>query len=513
MILDYTKEESLEWLRINDKYVRQFEKITVNGIAYLDRDAIKEMITKDNDLRARCREELDALHDDIENRRIAAIADNPAALLQELKKQQNLALVAAVQNYVHREVADREEKRLNAELRNALQEERNPDYSSTREDFNAVYDEVTANPLFTQEEAREIINKEAVKIIAALQPYKEADEIESTIAKYLQSSPFIIKPNGNLPAIHYNKSDTVTTVTDKLAHIFFSLDAPAPTGNFIPGQRSFAQLTETGRMISYEGKKSKNEITLFYDFSYNEEVVQAFGLDKRFTDYDYFVMTILDNLHEEGNDTVSLTKIWREMGNEGNPSPEQLTELANSMRKGLSTIINIDDTETLKEWKQSNGRSHQLVSPVMPVQFILERFIANGKVANGTVKITGFSPFYMVGRPLAHIGTWDKKVLRLYSGRKTKRYYGVLRYLLREIGWIRNPKSTRKNTKIVYSSLYSYLGDKTTRAQQLSRDMLYRLLDEVFIPLGYVMAYKEEGDASPGIKLTIGKEPRKITQK
>ena len=45
MILDYTKEESLEWKRINDKYARQFEKITVDGIAYLDRDAVKEMIT------------------------------------------------------------------------------------------------------------------------------------------------------------------------------------------------------------------------------------------------------------------------------------------------------------------------------------------------------------------------------------------------------------------------------------------------------------------------------------
>ncbi len=511
MILDYTKEESLEWKRITDKYKRIAEKITKDGIAYLDRDAVKEALAKDKENRARYREELEALHDDIENRRIAAIKDDPEALLQELKNQRHLAIINAVDAFVSEEVARREEKTLAEEMAAAKEEGRLPVFKKA--DYRAVYDEVTASPIFTQEQAREIIEREARKILAALQPYAKEAETEKIIVEYLQKSPFVIKQDSPLPAIRYNKSDTVATVTDKFAHIFFSMDAPTPTGNFIPGQRSFTQLTETGRMLSYEGKKSKNEITLFYDFSYNEEVIQAFGLNKRFTDYDYFVMTILDNLHEEGNDTVSLTKIWREMGNEGNPSPEQLTELANSMRKGLSTIITIDDTETLKAWKKSNGKSHQFVSPVMPVQFVLERFIANGKVANGTVKITGFSPFFLVGRPLSHIGTWDKDVLRLYSGRKTKRYYSVLRYLLREIGWIRNEKSTRKNTKILYASLYAFLGDKTTRAQQLTRDMLYRLLDEVFVPLGYVTAYKEEGNATPGVLLTVRRETRQIPKK
>ena len=67
---------------------------------------------------------------------------------------------------------------------------------------------------------------------------------------------------------------------------------------------------------------------------------------------------------------------------------------------------------------------------------------------------------------------------------------------------MRNGKSKR-SPKILYSSLYEYTGDKTPRARQLARDMMYTLLDEVFIPAEYIVAYKEEATPEPGVKLTL----------
>ncbi len=290
------------------------------------------------------------------------------------------------------------------------------------------------------------------------------------------------EPN-QLPAIHYNNSNEFRTVTDKLANLFFSPNAPIG-GNYINGQRTMIPL-------KYEGKKSKKEITLFYDYVFNEDIIMATGLQKKFDDYDFFVMSTLDNLKYEGNEIVSLTKIWHEMGNTGTPGTKHLTELTNSLRKGLSTTITVDDKQVKEAWGYDVSKYHELISPAMPVQILTEKFTANGYIAAGTVKIYSFSPFFLVAQPLSHYGAWNKNILSLYTGRRTKRYYAVMRYLIKEIGWMLNDKSKRNN-KLALQSLYNYAGDKTARAKQLTKKMTYRLLDEVFIPTGYIKYYKED---------------------
>ena len=221
-------------------------------------------------------------------------------------------------------------------------------------------------------------------------------------------------------------------------------------------------------------------------------------------------MTIIDTLYAAGNDVVSFTKIYNEMGGEGSPTTKQLEPIYYSLLKGMTTIITIDDAEAQKAWKAGAGTYHEIVSPVIPVQLGNERFIANGKIANGFVKINGVSPFMQVAKPLGHITAWEKGILRLYTGRKTKRYYSVMRFLMLQIGWMRNGTRSRK---ILYSALYQYTGDTTTRAQQLTRDMMYRLLDEVFKPADYITAYKEEADPTPGVVLTLSKNRLKIAGK
>lgn len=306
-----------------------------------------------------------------------------------------------------------------------------------------------------------------------------------------------------LPRIQYKKTTELKTVTDKLANVFFSLTAPAATQPAVNGQRQMTPLR-------YEGRKSKKEITLFYDYVYNEDVLEKYGLIKKFDDFDFFVMTIIDTLYAAGNDVVSFTKIYNEMGGEGSPTSKQLEPIYYSLLKGMTTIITIDDADAQKAWKAGAGTYHEIVSPVIPVQLGNERFIANGKIANGFVKINGVSPFMQVAKPLGHITAWEKGILRLYTGRKTKRYYSVMRFLMLQIGWMRNGTRSRK---ILYSSLYQYTGDTTTRAQQLTRDMMYRLLDEVFKPADYITAYKEEADPTPGVVLTLSKHRQKIAGK
>lgn len=311
-----------------------------------------------------------------------------------------------------------------------------------------------------------------------------------------------------LQQVSYKPGTDIDIIKDKFAEMFFSLAAPQSKG-LINGQRQFIQLR-------YERAGAQKDITLLYDYSFNEDIIKRFGLSNKFDDQAFFVASVIDNLLEEGNQTVSLTKIWHELGNSGSPSTDMITNLANILRLGLSTIITADISQIYDAWGiGEEGKTQELISPVMPIQIVREKFAANGNTTNATVHIMGHTPFYLVGRPIQHFVSWKKDVLRLYGGRRTKRYYSVLRFLITQIGWMRNEKSKRSD-KVLYESLYEYTGDKSTRTRQLSRDMMYRLLDEVFIPTGYVSGYVEDNsNGKPGVKIacTQAQKTKKITAK
>lgn len=299
-----------------------------------------------------------------------------------------------------------------------------------------------------------------------------------------------------LPKISYKNSKELRTVTDKLMAVFFAPDAPI-SEKTPDGQRAMIPLR-------YEGSKSKKEITLYYDYEYDENLLAARGIPKGFGSYESFVATALDNLRDNGNEIVTYTKILEVMGIQGGAS-QQIEKLANAILKGATTITHIDDRAVQEAWGTGAERYQELVGQVFPVKLINERFIVNGRITDGAVKILDYSLFRGIAESIGHVTTWDKTILQAYTGRRTPRYWNVLAYLVRQIGWMRNKKSKR-GSKILYESLYAFNGDKTTREKQLTREMTHRLLTEVFKTTGYITAYKEDTGAEPGVILTLAKE-------
>ena len=301
-------------------------------------------------------------------------------------------------------------------------------------------------------------------------------------------------PEGQLQKIRYNTgTNEIKTSTDKLTNVFYSIAAPK-SKTALAGQREMIPL-------KYERDNAEKEITLFYDYAFDKKLMQSLGLDLSFDSYDYFVAAVCDNLLLQGNKVVSLTKIFHEM-NEGSPTGSQLEDLYNSLVKGATTTIYMDDREVREAWGllDKEDTYSEIISPVMPLQIHGKKFKANGKIAKAQIVINNLSPFFALSQDIGHYSTWKKEILMLYTGRKTKRYYSVLHFLMTQISWLRNPKSNRSN-KITYAALYSYTGAKTTRDKQLSRDMAYRLLEEVFKPAGYVKSYIEDNKGDPGIKI------------
>lgn len=332
-----------------------------------------------------------------------------------------------------------------------------------------------------------------------------AEDPDNAFAKALAAArENVNQQSHNLLQVKYKPGVELKASTDKLSNIFYSVTAPA--GKELNGQRGLLTMPERDSMneLSYERHGASKEISLFYDFFTNESRLRKIGINNKFDSYDFFISAIADNLFLDGNNAVSLTKFWHELGNTTSPSTAQLTELYKRLVRGATTIVTIDDFDVQKAW--GNNKYSEIISPLMPLQIKGERFIANGNVASATIIINNLSPFFVLSQSLGHYSTWKRDILKLYTGRKTPRYYAVFQYLMIQIGWLRNPTSARSN-KITYKDLYEYTGDTSTRSKQLTRDMMYRLFDEVFIPAKYIKSYKEDTTGEPGVIINCTKNP------
>ncbi len=292
--------------------------------------------------------------------------------------------------------------------------------------------------------------------------------------------------------IRYENGDILQTTNTKLANEFYSF---APPFTEIEGQLT---------LNTIYANKAGRDIIVYSCFSFNEDELKRHGITRRqFTDYDYFVAMVCNNLYLEGNIKVSLTKIWHEMGNPKSPNPKQLQELREALILGATTFLYINNKEVLDLYKIDTDKYSDIISPVIPAQIKTDYSRANGNIMDGTVKLNDLSPFILVANPLNQICTWDKQVLKLYDGSRSARYWRVMRYLMGQIAWIRNNPS--RNNKITIEHLCAAVGDKTRADKQRTLKLTYELLDKVFIPLDYISSYKTD-NKDGGIIVNYNKE-------
>lgn len=476
MILEYTQEEAAEWERISEKYNKAAAKLT-EGIDYTDREAVKETLAKDRENRARCREELQALHDEIENRRIAAIANDPEALLQELKKQQHLALVSAVNAFVSDEISRREEKAVAEEIAAAKEENRLPVFKKA--DYRAVYDEVTASPIFTPEKAREVIEREARKILTALQPYAKEAEIEKLFADYLQKSPFVSKDDN---AIIPNLPRVMAAQTDRLA---YPLDKPnSVIWNLLTGADPTGQLAlkfDTGK------KGSKQDAIVYYGINF-DELETSLKITKQLTPFDKRVYIAAAALWNGGNEILSATQIYKMMGNSGQPKAEQIKKINDSLTKMGAARVYIDST---KEAKTNKGYdAFRYDAALLPFERI-SAYI-NNTLTESAIHLFREPPLISFARARKQITTLTRQLLESPIS-KTDANLMLEDYLLERIGRMKSPNS-KAPRKILFSTIYDRCGITSPKQRSRAPEKITRYLEH-YKRSGWIEGYKMDADA------------------
>ncbi len=385
----------------------------------------------------------------------------------------------------------------------------------TQEEADAAVQRAIDHGLLTPEEAANKLKEpvtidELADLIKRLRPFI-TDLMKAAAAVRQQEEPPTEETSDiaeTLPRVKYHpSSERMKISTDKLTNVFFSFATPALPPP-IDGQRQML-------LLKYEGANANKEITLYYDVSYDDNKLKEFNIEKGFDGYDFFVASIIDKLFDDGNTNVSYTKILEEMGEangKNRPAPDMLERLWKTLFKGSTTRVYINDREVQIAWGNTKEEDTytEKVRSVLPIDIENERFVVSGLIAKGTIKINSHTVFREISESLGHLDAWDTKILRLYTGRKTDRYWNLMQGLINTIGWMRSPHGKR-SPKLLYSLVYTWNNDTTKKTQHSSRNMVFRLLDEVFIPAGYVKKYKEAEDGS-GIMLTVTKKQNLLKQ-
>lgn len=357
-----------------------------------------------------------------------------------------------------------------------------PDWMKER----AKRGDVKLNP----EDFIEISKYIAEYYLNALKKKDEAEPEPPEVTKQEELEQLAADEAKGIEHIKYKPRYDLKTVTDKFPKVFFSM----PMDSAINGQMKWIPM-------GYGKAESGKEIDLFYSYNFNEPVLKKAGIIPQMTPFDYFLSVVCDNLYEAGNRRASLAKIYKELGYTGNANKERKQEIYDGFVKCGSTILDVDDREVMTAY--GKGTYHSISTYVIPVQLCAEKYMANGRIADLQVNIMGFSAFRILGERLGRVTAWPKDFLTRYEGKRTKKYWAVLQYALSEIGWMM--KGTRTGgTKIVFKTLYDFVGDKTDKQERATQDVLRGVL-EMFKKKGdreyYIEGFRDSRRGEPGIEI------------
>lgn len=297
-----------------------------------------------------------------------------------------------------------------------------------------------------------------------------------------------------LDSISYKQStDTVIIPRSDFTNNFFSL---IPSFKIVNGQYT---------MISTFKHGSSLPITMPAVFTQDTSYLKLIGLHdsdfNTFNDYDFFVAAKCDKMFLEGNNIITPTKLLKELGVPA--SKKQIDELMKSIYKGKSTNALVNNKEILDAWGVDYDKEHyqEIDRPILQVNIKHERSRVNGNVTGTQIEICSLSLFHDFDKLLNHVTTWDDRIFTQYTGKRTKKYWSILRYLLLQIGWMRADNSTRANTKITMAAVYEFAGDTDKDKRRASREMIIDLLDEIFEPLDYISGYEREDATIQGAQI------------
>lgn len=421
---------------------------------------------------------------DKDNNKIDEILFNIQPIATEEQREALRGILKNFMPLVSRTINSSENAGKFREALDSILGESGPIYREITGDLLPYIEKELQKPEYNGATLQSLLNEYEIKDLAHLPE-------DSTLLKVIEAARIAKAEADNyLPKVKYNKALDLELNLDKLNTTLYDFRTPKPSKN-VAGQMSFLP-------VKYE-RDNAPEVTLFFSYSFDNELMQRLHLDESIDDEDYFYLSLIADNYIKGNDLISATKLYRDL-NGTEPNTTQLSKLIDRLYKLVSTTIYINDKEVLEAWNKPVKETYnEIVGPLAPMIMHATRYTVNGRAVDGNIKITGFPIVFQTGRMIDQRTTIPKRLLAVKKAdgrniRHTPRYFRALHYLIHEIARIKNGKRVNK---LLYDTFLQEMGEKTPRGKQLATEMLFTILDH-FMRENWIKGYKEETTKSTG---------------
>ena len=228
-------------------------------------------------------------------------------------------------------------------------------------------------------------------------------------------------------------------------------------------------------------KRKPKEITLVLILDFSELEKNGITVKRKLTNFDKRVYIAIASLYLAGNDVVTLSEIWRAMGN-GNttPAPNQLENIYNSVLKMMFTRIYVDDREEHETYNYdiddpaAGWKAGMYDGALLDARFIPGEAHARGRTTYKTIQIFAIPALVSFAILRKQITTVDLKLLQAPLN-KTEGNLGIEDYLLNRIAKAKN--AGKKQEKILLETLYDRAGITTKKQKQRAPEKIKRYLE------------------------------------
>lgn len=243
--------------------------------------------------------------------------------------------------------------------------------------------------------------------------------------------------------------------------------------------------------LKMESRKSKEPLTAYYSMRFSDDLPPE--IMRKLLPFDRLVYFAAAAEQKRNGDLMSIRQIHRAMGNKGDPSPNQIQKIHDSIVKMNAALVSIDCSEERRAY--NNDAYIDYYGSLFPME--MKRAWINGQLVESAVHIL------RPKLPLISIAEGrnyqlEEVPIDLFNSRlnKTDSNIAMQFFTLEQLCRLKNGTRGIRN-KILYSTIYQKMGAKTDKQQQRAKGYFLKFLDELK-EKGFIRNWKEETTASTG---------------
>lgn len=320
----------------------------------------------------------------------------------------------------------------------------------------------------------------------------EMQKMLASLYEYLNSDRFLevirtAREKAGVPAVK-NDPRTIARRAEKLLYPVDKVNNEV--WNYLAGADPNGQIKtrlRTGRTDAY---------LVFFSINF-DDLDPALKISKKLTAFDKLVYVATAALFHAGSDVLSVTQIYREMGNSNRPAPNQIQKIWDSLTKMRSAVITVDNQKEVEAGSKYESFSYD--GQLLPFERI-SAYI-NGTLTDAAIHLFREPPLVQFARERKQVTTIPRKLLESQVS-KTEASLQIQDYLLERIGRMkRDPKAPRK---ILFSTIYENCGI-TTRNQRSRAPEKVKLFLEHYTKCDWIKGYSFKL-SSDGVQIATTKK-------